>query len=55
MKYLPKVRKKVEQQPTIFDPYVSNCKIYLPMESVEAYKAAKYWRDYAGRILGYDF
>lgn len=55
MKYLPKVRKKVEQQPTIFDLYVSNCKIYVPMESVEAYKTAEYWSNYAGCIVGYDF
>ena len=31
------------------------CKIYVPTESVEAYKAAQYWRYYAPYIEGYDF
>ena len=30
-------------------------KIYVPTESVEAYKAAEYWSDYADAIVGYDF
>ena len=30
-------------------------KIYVPMESVEAYKSAEYWCDYAEDIVGYDF
>lgn len=29
--------------------------IYVPMESVEAYKTAEHWRKYASRIVGYDF
>ena len=29
--------------------------IYVPMESVEAYKAAEGWSEYADRIVGYDF
>lgn len=29
--------------------------IYVPMESVDAYKTAEYWIDYADRIVGYDF
>ena len=33
----------------------SGRKIYVPTESVEAYKAAKYWSDYATSIVGYDF
>ena len=28
----------------------SNCPIYVPEESVEAYKSAQYWSDYADRI-----
>ena len=28
----------------------NNCPIYVPAESVEAYKTAEYWSDYAGRI-----
>ena len=31
------------------------CTIYVPRESVDAYKSAKYWRDYADDIVGYDF
>jgi hypothetical protein len=30
-------------------------KIYVPMESVEAYKSASYWSSYASSIVGYDF
>ena len=30
-------------------------KIYVPSESVEAYKTAEKWSDYAGAIEGYDF
>ena len=30
-------------------------KIYVPMESVEAYKSSWYWDDYANYIVGYDF
>lgn len=31
------------------------CMIYVPTESVEAYKTATYWSDYADAIEGYDF
>lgn len=31
------------------------CTIYVPQESVELYKTAKYWSDYETRIIGYDF
>ena len=31
------------------------CTIYVPMESVEAYKYAEYWSDYADAIVGYNF
>ena len=31
------------------------CKIYVPTASVEAYKAAEYWSDYASDIEGYEF
>ena len=30
-------------------------KIYVPRESVDAYKVAGYWSDYADDIVGYDF
>ena len=29
--------------------------IYVPMESVEAYKSASYWSEYASAIVGYNF
>ena len=38
-----------------FDYNASGRNIYVPMESVEAYKSASYWRDYADDIVGYDF
>ena len=39
----------------MFDSNASNRKIYVPTESVEAYKSAGYWNDYADAIVGYDF
>ena len=33
----------------------SGRRIYVPMESVEAYKSADGWADYADSIIGYDF
>ena len=30
-------------------------KLYVPRESVEAYKTATYWRTLADKIVGYDF
>ena len=38
-----------------FDGNASGRKIYVPMESVEAYKSAKYWSSYKSSIVGYDF
>lgn len=38
-----------------FDNNASGRKIYVPTASVEAYKAAKYWSEYASYIVGYDF
>jgi hypothetical protein len=31
------------------------CKIYVPRNSVKAYKSAEYWKRYADDIVGYDF
>ena len=31
------------------------CTIYVPTESVDAYKAASYWSDYADYIEPYEF
>ena len=39
----------------MFDYNASGRKIYVPMESVEAYKSAYCWRDYADAIVGYKF
>ena len=38
-----------------FDDNASGRKIYVPAESVEAYKSASYWSDYADAIVAYDF
>ena len=38
-----------------FDNNASGRKIYVPRESVESYKSAQYWRNYASYIVGYDF
>ncbi len=39
----------------MFDFNVSGRKIYVPTASVEVYKSAQYWKDYADAIVGYDF
>ena len=39
----------------MFSTNASGRKIYVPTESMKAYKAAKYWSDYATIIVGYDF
>lgn len=36
-------------------PNGDKCVIYVHNNSVDAYKNAKYWRDYANYIVGYDF
>ena len=41
--------------PSMFDGNASGRKIYVPLESVEAYKSASYWSDYADAIEGYNF
>ena len=38
-----------------FDFNASGRKIYVPMESVEAYKSVSYWKEYASDIVGYNF
>ncbi len=38
-----------------FDRNAEGRKIYVPTESVEAYKTAEGWSDYADSIVGYDF
>ena len=39
----------------VFYSNASGRKIYVPMESVEAYKSADSWAEYADSIVGYDF
>ena len=39
----------------MFTNNYSTRKIYVPTTSVEAYKSAEYWSDYASYIVGYDF
>ena len=38
-----------------FDDNASGRKIYVPMESVEAYKTAEGWSNYSSYIVGYNF
>ena len=40
---------------SVFDNNAPDRKIYVPTESVEAYKAAYGWSEYADCIVGYDF
>ena len=49
---------KVAIPPTVYSGPIydaSAIKIYVPRQSVEAYKAAEYWSEYASDIEGYDF
>ena len=39
----------------VFYNNASGRKIYVPRNSVDAYKAARYWSGYASSIVGYDF
>ncbi len=39
----------------MFSGCSSSRKIYVPTASVDAYKAATYWKDYASDIVGYNF
>ena len=39
----------------MFDYNDSSRKIYVPRNSVDAYKSAEYWSEYASYIEGYDF
>ena len=39
----------------VFDYNASDRTIYVPDASVEAYKTAEYWSEYANAIVGYDF
>jgi len=39
----------------VFDLILPSAKIYVPMASVETYKAAAGWSKYADKIVGYDF
>ncbi|MBR0240387.1 MAG: leucine-rich repeat protein, partial [Bacteroidales bacterium] len=52
---LSKIECKSQTPPTagkdMFED-TNNCPIYVPNESVEAYKAAPGWSDYADRIFG---
>ena len=38
-----------------FDGNAPDRKIYVPIESVDAYKSAHHWNEYAYAIIGYDF
>ena len=47
-----------ESEVWYWDAFYNNAsgrKIYVPTESVEAYKSAEWWSDYASDIVGYNF
>lgn len=50
---------KAEEPPTgvsgMFSDFLKDCTIYVPESSLEAYKEAEYWSDYADRMVGMDF
>ena len=56
---LTRVYCKATTPPTLgYNSFVHNGsgrKIYVPAASVEAYKSARYWDEYASAIVGYDF
>lgn len=56
---LQKVYCKAEVPPVgeygMFEDIADSAIIYVPHESVNAYKSAKYWSDVANLITGYDF
>ena len=56
---LTSVYCKATTPPTVwYGAFMSNAsdrKIYVPMQSVEAYKSAEGWSDYASAIIGYNF
>ncbi|MBO7242648.1 MAG: leucine-rich repeat protein [Alistipes sp.] len=52
---MPPVANRIGYYWSTFDDNASGRKIYVPMESVEAYTTADGWADYADSIVGYDF
>ncbi len=53
--YCKAVTPPTTDGPMLFYNNASDRKIYVPAESVEAYKSATYWRHYADAIEGYNF
>ena len=52
---MPPVANRIGTYWSTFDDNASGRKIYVPKESVEAYKSADGWADYADSIVGYDY
>ena len=47
---------KATTPPTLYSTFSDNLiNIYVPSSSVDTYKAANYWKNYADKIVGYDF
>jgi hypothetical protein len=54
--HLKTIYSKAKNPPTLYTGLgVDGCKIYVPRESVDAYKTAETWKQYADYIEGYDF
>jgi hypothetical protein len=49
--------KAITPPMAVLDPFkgMTNFKIYVPMESVDAYKNETHWKKYADAIEGYEF
>ena len=53
---LTSVYCKATTPPTLYSTFSDNLiNIYVPSSSVDVYKAADYWENYADKIVGYDF
>ena len=54
--HLKTIYSKAKNPPALWTGLgVDGCKIYVPRESVDAYKTAETWKQYADYIEGYDF
>ena len=54
--HLKTIYIKAKTPPTFYTGLgIDGCKIYVPRESVDAYKTAETWKQYAAYIEGYDF
>ena len=53
--YWSPINPPVLESNAVFDYIASNAVFYVPTESVNSYKTADVWKEYATQIVGYDF